>query len=564
VEEGLVERHAVEATRVADAYVAEFVARFPVQAELQGLSVERPDRLTDNSLTALHDWRRLEDGWAAVLDGIDPESLRGRPEWVTYGFVREAIDASRRLRICRNELWPVNHLSGWQAELAHLAGSQPVGREPARADALARWAGLPSYLDTEMENLREGLRVGYSTPRHAVELVIDQLDTLLASPIEQWPFFSPAERDGSSDFVAAWRILLLERVGQAVERYRSFLRDDYVTRAREVLSITAHPDGEACYAAAFRASTTIDRPGVETLELALQRVDANLDEALEIGRVRFGTPDLPSLVARIAGDPANHFENREDKLRFARDAVARSRERVPDFFAHWPRADVVVEPFPPHLERDAEDSYWPAAEDGSRPARYLIGLHDVAAATRSNAEITAFHEGYPGHHLQDGLAHEQASAHAITRLVYNDGFVEGWARYAEAIAEEMGLYTSDYAAANRRLWPGRGMAADPGIHLFGWSRERAATFMAESGRMTAEEADATVDRISVWPGQFAAYDTGGLELRALRAEAEQRLGASFDIRAFHDAVIGNGSVTLPMLRDQVRAWIERTAANGPA
>ena len=120
----------------------------------------------------------------------------------------------------------------------------------------------------------------------------------------------------------------------------------------------------------------------------------------------------------------------------------------------------------------------------------------------------------------------------------------------------MRLYSTDYALASRRLWPARGMVVDPGIHLFGWSRERAADFMAESGRMTPEEADATVDRIAVWPGQFAAYDTGGLEFFALREEAEAVLGPRFDVREFHDVVLGSGSVTLPMLRRQVERWLD--------
>lgn len=554
---------AATVTRVADEYVAEVAARFPERAELQGLTVDRHDRLTDNSLAALDAWHALEDGWARLLEPIPSDALRGRAESVTLGFVREAVVASRATRLLRYELWPVNHLSGWQAELAQLAEAQPVGTDLARAEAIGRWARLPRYLDVEIGNVKEGLRLGYSTPQRVVLLVIEQLNGLLRSPVERWPFFSPAERDGSPGFVSAWRRMLREQIGPAIERYSAYLRDDYVFKAREALPLTAHPDGEAGWHAAFRASTTIDRPGAETFALAMHRVEQNLAEALAIGR-RMGTSDLRSLVRQISEDPANRFEGREEKLDFARKTVARARERMPATFTRVPRAKVVVEPFPPHLEADAEDSYWPAAEDGSRPGRYLIALGQAAETSRSNAEITVFHETYPGHHLQDSVAGEIPAAHPITRLVFNDGYGEGWARYSEALAEEMGLYSSDYALANRRLWPGRGMATDPGIHLFGWSRERAAEFMAESGRMTPDEADATVDRIAVWPAQFTAYDTGGLEFFALRAEAERALGSGFDIRAFHDAVLGNGSVTLPMLRQQVEAWIAGALAAGGA
>ncbi len=239
-----------------------------------------------------------------------------------------------------------------------------------------------------------------------------------------------------------------------------------------------------------------------------------------------------------------------------RRASAGSHKLLPEWFGRLPRADIIVEPYPAFLEREANDSYWQAAEDGSRPAKYMITLFRFAEITRSNAEITAFHESYPGHHLQLALAGERPAAHPITRLVGNSGFAEGWARYSEALAEEMGLYTSDYARANRRLWPARGMVVDPGIHLLGWTREQAAAFMAESGRFTPEESASTVDRIAMWPAQLTAYDTGALEFFALREQAEKALGDRFDVREFHDVVLGNGTVTLPMLREQVEAWLE--------
>ena len=550
------DRVAAAVTRLADAYVAEFMARFPDQAELGGLTIERHDTLSDNSLDALRAWQSLEDGWAREIRSLDAAVLRGRPEWTTHGFLQEAVESSRRNRVCRNELWPVNHLGGWQPYMAQLASVQPVGTDTARAEALTRWAQLPKYLDTEVRNLEEGARQAYSSPKSVVMLVIKQLDTLLASPVEQWPFYGPAERDKSPAFQAEWKKLLSEQVKPAIERYRAYLRDTYLAKAREAIAITANPDGEACYQASFRAYTTIERPAAETFELGRKRVEKNLAEALEIGREKFGTTDLKSLVARINDDRANHFASREELLEFAKDGVSRSRKRLPEFFTCLPRADVAVEPYPAFLERDANDGYWPAADDGSRPAKYMITLFHFADTTRSNAEITAFHEAYPGHHLQIGIARERPAAHAITRLVGNSGFAEGWARYAEALAEEMGLYSSDYARANRRLWPARGMVVDPGIHLFGWTREQATAFMADSGRFTPEESAATVDRIAMWPGQLTAYDTGALEFFALREQAEQALGDRFDIREFHDILLESGTVTLPMLREQVRVWLE--------
>ena len=155
-----------------------------------------------------------------------------------------------------------------------------------------------------------------------MQLVIEQLDGLLASPVEQSPFYGPAERDKSAPFQAAWKKLLAEQIAPAIERYRSYLRDEYLGKAREAIAITANPDGEACYQASFRAYTTIERPAAETFELGRKRVEKNLAEALEIGRKSLGAADVKSLVARINDDRANHFGSREELLAFARRALA--------------------------------------------------------------------------------------------------------------------------------------------------------------------------------------------------------------------------------------------------
>jgi uncharacterized protein (DUF885 family) len=550
-----VDRLAAQVTRLADAYVAEIMTRFPEQAEFSGLSIARHDSLTDNSLAALRTWQELEDRWAKEIEPLDAAALQGRPEWITLGFLKEAIESSRRTRVCRYELWPINQLSGWQALMAQLVAVQPVGTETARAEALARWGQLPRYLDSEVLNLREGVRRSYTTPKRNVQLVIEQLDELLAKPADQSPFYSPAERDKSEAFQSAWKKLLTEQIAPAIGRYRAYLHAEYLGKAREAVAITGNPDGEACYHASFRGYTTIERPGAETFELGRRQVERNLAAALEIGRKSLRAEDLMTLVKRLNEDPANRFQSREELLGFARESVARARKSLPQWFARVPKADITVEPYPSFLEREASDSYWPAAEDGSRPATYRITLFRFAETTRSNAEITAFHEAYPGHHLQIGLAIERPAAHTITRLVGNSGFAEGWARYAEALAEDMGMYSSDHARANRRLWPARGMVLDPGIHLFSWTREQAIAFIVESGRFPPKAATTVVDRIAVWPGQLTAYDTGALEFFALRDEAKQALGERFDIREFHEVVLGNGTVTLPMLREQVRSWL---------
>jgi len=525
-------------------------------ATFSGVTLKHHDGLSDNSLAALKRWQALEDDWSKELAKIDSAQLFGKPEWVVLGFLREAVESSRQLRVCKHELWPVNQMSGWPFITTQLAAIQPVGSEQARREALARWGKLPHYLSNELDNLREGLRNGYTTPKANVRLFIEQLDQMLAKPVEEWPMYSPASRDDSAEFKKAWAALLSEQIKPVAERYNRFLKDEYLGKARETIAIKANPNGEQCYQASFRSYTTLERPAKETFELGHREVDRNLATALAIGRKELQANDLPTLLSKLKEDPANHFSSREELLTFAQAAVSRAKDHMPKWFARVPDAKIVVEPYPDFLEQTASDSYWPAAEDGSRPAMYRISLYAYAQTTRSNAEITAFHEAYPGHHLQIALAVERPAAHPITRLVGNSGFTEGWARYAEALAEEMGLYSSNYALANRRLWPARGMVIDPGIHIFGWTREQTIAFVSESGRFDDNSAKALVDRVAMWPGQLTAYDTGALEFFALRKQAQEKLGSRFDIREFHAVLLENGSVTLPMLREQVTHWLK--------
>jgi len=548
---------AARVTALADRYVAAYVEAFPEDAEASGVTLPRHDGLTDNSLRALAAWRTLEDSLTWALATVNAASLMDTPAWVTHGFLNEALGSSRAARVCRNELWSVNHMFGWQANLVVMAEQQPVGSANNRADALARWRKLPAYADTEIANLRTGVRAGYTAPRRLAELVVLQLDDLLRTKPEDSPLFNPATRDSSPEFRAAWTKLLSTTLWPALTRYRDYLRNEYTPAAREAVSLTANPDGLACYRASFRRYTSLERAPEETYGLGERTVARYQREASALGRRLFSTENLDSITARLRADPANHLADRDAVLAYAKDAVERARRDLPKWFDPVSRASMVVTPYPEFLERTASSSYTPAALDGSRPATFRIVLYQPQDQLRSMLEILAAHEAYPGHHLQTALAQELPGMHPITQLVSTSAFTEGWARYSEALAEEMGLYTSDRARIARRTWPAHGMVVDPGVHVFGWPRERAVRYIRSTGFGTPAFAEALFDRIIALPGQLTSYDTGGLLIFSLRERAQRELGPRFDIKRFHAAVLGNGSVTLPMLEQQVNAWIEK-------
>jgi uncharacterized protein (DUF885 family) len=386
-----------------------------------------------------------------------------------------------------------------------------------------------------------------------VELVLAQLDSLLAVPTERSPFFVPAKQDSTPEFRARWIRLLERDIRPAIRRYRDYLASEYLPHARDGIAVSANPHGADCYAARLRSLTSLEWSGAEVFQAgeALLRERERL--AVAIGARLYGTTSLDSIRAhqdRVPSWP------REQVLAYTREILSRARDSLPRWVGRLPAAQVTVEPMRSYEESTGFSRYEPASEDMTRPATYFINL-SPEQQPRAEADNTAFHEVWPGHHLQIGNARELPRAHQITRLVGNSAFMEGWARYAEQLADEMGLYSSDTTRLALYLRFPTGMIVDPGIHTMGWTRDQAVAYTMGKQGGTRQRAEAYVDRIAVWPGQMTTYGLGELEIRRLRKDAEERLGNRFDIRAFHDAVLGNGSVTLLMLRQEIQRWIAR-------
>lgn len=543
---------------VADRFY-EFVLRtLPETAYFAGVELERHDGLRDNSPAAIAAMQATEDELLAALDGIDAAALRGSVHWITLGVLRQTLEAARDLRVCRYELWGVSQMGGWQLDYTQIAELQPVGTAELREQALQRWRRMPGWIDREIENLKAGLAAGYSTPKSAVRRVIEQLDGLLAFPAAESPFASPAQRDGDEAFRQAFIELVSDGILPATRRYRDFLAGPYLSQAREALAVTANPDGRACYEASLRAYTTVDRSPEEIYALGRSTVAANSERVVALGKAAYGLDDFDAIIDRIKNDPQDRFESKEQLLEFSRATVLRSREAIPAWFGRVPARDAAVEPYPEYQDgKGVSMRYEPGA--GDRPGVFRISLYQPEEQSRGNAEATAFHEVWPGHHLQVALAQEIEGLHPVTSITWYSGMGEGWARYSESLAAEMGLYQTVTGPIARLAWPARGMVVDPGIHVMGWTREQAIAFMRQSGRFTENRLEEMVDRIAVLPGQLTAYDTGGLEILALRELAENTMGEAFDIREFHDRLLENGALPLSYLRAHIESWLENRA-----
>jgi uncharacterized protein (DUF885 family) len=539
---------------VADRYYAWAMERAPEIAYFAAIDLERHDGLFDNSPQAQAAAEKVEDAFLAEVEAIDSAQLVGKPEWIAKAMLEQRLRADVAQRVCRLELWNISQMGGWHSGYSQIAMLQPVDTPELREQALTRWAKFPAFVEQEIANLKSGVEQGYTVPKSVTGRVIAQLDGLLALSTEESPFYSMAVRAEDEEFAVALKELVETGIQPALQRARDYLQNDYLPAAREELSITAIPNGRECYDALLFGYTTLDRPGEEVYELGQQTVAANKTGIIELGRAAYETEDFDEILERAKNDPADKFASAEELLQFSKDMVARAEEEMPNWVGTMPEQAVEVVPFEKHEEGTGRSAHYNPG-NADRPAEYRIPLATPDEEGRGNAEATAFHEAWPGHHLQVATFQAVEGLHPVTRIIWFSGPGEGWARYSEALAEEMGLYQSTSGPILRRAWPARGMVVDPGIHLFGWTREEAKAYMAESGRFPLSSGDEMVDRIAIIPGQLTAYDSGGLEILALRHQAEEALGDDFDIREFHDRVLENGTIPLGALRQHVEAWI---------
>ena len=548
---------------IADDYLAAWREAFPEVNTTNGIPGARHDRLSDNSPAAERAWWAKEDSWLVELRRIDPTSLIGRPEWVTYGLLREELEASVGMRSCNYRVWNVSPMIGLLAGYTPLAQQQPVGTEDLRQQALARWRTFPRFVDTEIANLREGLRSGYSEPKVNVRRVIESADRLLATTPTTSPFFAPAKADSTPAFRQAYERLVASEITPAVRRFRDFLASEYLPAAREAVAITANPNGAACNAASIRRYTTVQLTPDEVFTLGSQLVAQAESSMRVITRARYGTDDIRAAMRRARAEPSASFHSREEVVPAVEAILDRAQRVMPRVFGILPKAAVVVEPFPAFQEPSQPlANYESPAEDGTRPGVYHVNLrYATTAGEKLRMEGLTFHEGIPGHHFQIAIALERPNVHPLNRYLGNSAYIEGWAIYSEIVADDLGLFSSD---ASRLRWledkvyEGATLVLEAGMHAKGWTRQQAIDYELAHTTRTPEQAAIDVDRRIGWPGQGYSYQVGQLEIRRLRTEAERQLGSRFDVRSFHDRVLEDGTITLPMLRDKIARWLATT------
>lgn len=555
---------------LAEAYYEELLASNPVLATQNGDS--RYDHLYVASFAESERQKAREraNRYLSQIAAIDRASL-GSTHQLTYDVFRWNL--SNQLEGLRypSHLAPLNQFFNFTAGFAQLgsgAGAHRFRTVRSYEDFLSRIAGFSRAVDTAIANMRRGMETGIVPPRVLMERTLPQLAAHVVAEPESSVFYGPVRAMPASfsdadraRLVQAYRSAIMDQVVPTYRKLHEFVRGEYLPRTRQTAGLSALPGGSEWYAYLVRSSTTTALTPIEVHRIGLAEV-ARIHREIDAVRSEVGFEGtLPEFLRHLQTDPKFRYTSREEMLADYRAAQARIDPLTDRLFDVKPRANYEIRPVEPFRERSASGgSYMAASPDGTRPGVFYLNTYDPPSRARYRMESLLLHEGSPGHHFQISIQRELDHLPRVRRFGGFTAYSEGWGLYAESIGREMGVYTDPYqyyGALAGELWRAIRLVLDTGIHALGWTREQAIDY----ARANSSESDVTivseVERFMAIPSQALAYKIGELKIRELRNRAEAALGARFDIKAFHRAVLEDGALPLEVLEAKVDGWIER-------
>ncbi|HEV7810517.1 MAG TPA: DUF885 domain-containing protein, partial [Candidatus Limnocylindrales bacterium] len=436
----------------------------------------------------------------------------------------------------------------------------PIPDADVAGKMIAKTRGIAQQFRDASNRLLEGVGLNRTPAAFAVDDTVAQIDRWLARPIEDDPLLQTSEPHGVAD-VDGWRgglrHVIEHEVRPAMAAYRDTIRERIRPAARDDdhVGLTWLADGDDVYGRMIRYHTTLPLTAARIHEIGLEQIEKLAGEYRELGQEVLGTSDVPEIFRRLRDDPALHHTSGADIVTASKAALAKAKAAMGDWFGILPKADCDVE----EVKSGAVAFYFPPARDGSRGGVFFMNTTDPTGWGRYQIEATSYHEGIPGHHLQLAIATELTDIPDFRKRAFIAAYGEGWGLYTERLADEMGLYSTPLdrmgmlEADSMRACR---LVVDTGMHALGWSRQRAIEYMTENSPMRASQIVPEIDRYAVTPGQALAYMIGRLEIQRIRRDAEAALGDRFEIKGFHDSVLGSGLMPLPILERVVRTWVD--------
>ena len=522
-------------------------------------------RWTDNSLEAIARRKRELNEPLAALQGIDRGKL-GPADQLNYDLFRRNLNDAVEESRFPGELMPITQLNGVQQDVPSTIAQMSAANVRDYEDIIARLRAVPVLVNQTIVLLERGVASGLTPPRitlrdvpaQALNLVVDDpLTSPMLGPFTRFPPEVPAadQQRLRAAAIAAYR----DSVAPAFRKLNAFLAQKYVPGARTSVGMRDLPNGMAWYHVRARASTTTDLTPerIHAIGLAeVKRIRGQMDSVIVASEFRGSFDDF---VRFLRTDPRFYWTAPEELIRASRELMKRIDPELTRLFGTLPRLPYGVSPIPSYSERSQTTAYYqPGSPLAHRAGTYFVNTYNLPARPKWEMEALSLHEAVPGHHLQIALAQELEGVPEFRRFGGYTAFVEGWGLYSESLGGELGLYKDPYSKFGQltyEMWRAVRLVIDTGIHTMGWTREQAIDYFKANAAKTEHDITIEVDRYIVWPGQALAYKIGELKIKELRAYAASTLGSKFDIRAFHDQVLGAGAVPLDVLDARVRAWV---------
>jgi uncharacterized protein (DUF885 family) len=523
------------------------------------------DKLSDFSQAAIDSDLRQERVFLEKFEAVD---TTGFPE-------QEQLNRDLMVRNLRQQLeaekfkeWemPVSQFGGIQIDMAQLVSSLPFSIVKDYEDYIARLKEFPRAFAETMIQMRKGMKDGLMPPKILLVQVADQTESIANQKPEETPFAQPAAnfpREFSEADRARLRAGIIAAIrNQVLPTYKTFLtfvRNEYAPAGRNDIGLWSLPQGAERYALAVRRQTTTNMQPEEIHQLGLREVARIEAEQTAIAK-QLGFSDLKSFKDSLRKNPDVHAKSRQQILDEYRTYTDQMWKRLPEMFGRLPKAKLEILPVESFREKTASTSYNQGTPDGSRAGHVFVNTYDYENQLTINNEDTAYHEGVPGHHMQISIAQELPELPPFRQQAGYTAYVEGWALYCERLGKEMGFYQNPYNNYGRlddEMWRAARLVVDTGIHYKKWTREQVVQYLRDHSSQNEAYFQAETDRYIAWPGQALAYKIGQLTILRLREKARAELGPKFDIRDFHDEVLGAGALPMDIFEQRIDAWIER-------
>jgi len=528
------------------------------------------DRMSDGSQKAIDESLAKNRQFLRRFEAIDttgfPEQEKLNRDLMVRNL-REGVEAER----FREWEMPVNQFNGLHIDLPQLVTSLPFETVKDYTDYVARLQQLPRLFRETTVQMRKGMAEGLMPPKILLAQVVTQADNLAKQKPSASPFAIPTAKFAKgipeaqrARLRTAVLAAIRDSVLPAYATFTTFVRDEYAPKGRTDIGVWSLPMGGERYAAAVRRMTTTEMTPAEIHELGLREVARIESEQLAIAK-RLGFADLRSFRDSIAKIPSLHPTSRQQILDEYRQYTDQMWAKLPTLFGRLPKAKLEILPIEPFREKEASTGYNQGTPDGSRPGHVFVNTYDFANQLTINNESTAYHEGVPGHHMQISIAQELPALPPFRQQGGYTAFIEGWALYSERLGKEVGFYTNpynDYGRLDDEMLRAIRLVVDTGIHDKHWTREQVVQFFRDHSSSADAGIQSETDRYIAWPAQALAYKVGQLTILRLRDQAKQQLGDRFDIRAFHDELLGAGALPMDVLERRMTAWVDRVKEEG--